>query len=111
MSEWVSSGVAALAAGVRARPFAAIAASHLLTGAVYVWVASDGRPLRLLYKHLFRAVVSLAPASIVEAENAKAREKIERSVVGPMLDGNEQLYLELPGAGACEVGGAVLAAA
>ena len=97
MPEWVSSA----ASSVRAHPFAAIAASHLLTSAVYVWFASDGRPLKYIYKHLFKAIVSLAPASIVEAENAKAREKIERSVVGPMLDGNEQLYLELPGAGAC----------
>ena len=91
----LASAPKALAALIRSHPLLALAASN---AAVAVYVASEGRPLRFLYKHLFRAALAAVPASIVAAEEAKLRDKIEHSVIGSSLDG-EQRFTALPAEG------------
>ncbi len=80
---------------VRAHPFAVLAASHAVTGAIYVWSVSDGKPGKWIVKKLFQAALSAVPASVVDAEQAKLRKNIQKSVIGHSLDG-ETLYNELP---------------
>ena len=90
----------------RARPLVTLAVSHAVVAGAYVWVASGGKPLRFLYKKLFQTLVAAVPSSVLEAENDKARAKIERSVIGKTIDG-EQRFCELPeqGEAICSVAG------
>jgi hypothetical protein len=80
---------------VKSHPILTLAATHAVTSAAFVWVLSDGQPVKWVVKKLFQAVVAAAPASVVEAEQAKLRKGIEKSVIGHSLDG-QQLWLDLP---------------
>ena len=80
--------------------YAVLAGCSLLT---YVWVASEGRPLKFFAKHLFRGVLAMVPTAMVAQEKLKLRDKIEASTIGDSLDG-ETLYLQLPQEGAFVVG-------
>lgn len=83
---------------VKQHPFAALAVTHAVTSAAFVWAISDGKPLKWIAKKVFQAAMSAVPSSIVDAEQAKLRKTIEKSVIGHSLDG-EQLWTELPAEG------------
>jgi len=87
-----------LLSAIRARPLSALAVSNSLLAAALLWSVSEGKPLKWVYKKLFQAVVAAVPSSIIAAEEAKMRVKIEQSVIGHSLDG-EVNYAELPAAG------------
>ena len=76
-------------------PFLALGASNGLMAAYAIYVVSEGQPLALIKKTLFRAVMSVAPKSLVDAEMDKIRSKIEDSVVGHAMDGMVK-YSEIP---------------
>ena len=83
---------------VRERPFTALLLTHVVTTSYFVWVYSEGRPLPLIKKLLFRAVLSAVPQGIVDAEQKKLKQKIESSVVGHAMDG-VPTYTALPAVG------------
>ena len=85
---------------IRSHPFTSLAVSNGLLACLSLYVVSEGRPLRFLYKHLFRAALSLVPSSVIQAEEDKVIESIEKSVIGDSLEG-ESLFPVLPVEGAC----------
>jgi hypothetical protein len=88
------------AAAVSAHPFLALAVTNAATTAAWLYIVSEGHPLRYVYKQLFKAVVAAAPASVVQGEQDKLRKKIESSVIGHAFDG-DALNLTLPAKGEC----------
>jgi sphinganine-1-phosphate aldolase len=90
--------LADLAAAVRAHPLAFVALTHGASGLALLWALSGGRPLSLAYKLLFKGALAVVPRALREAEQAKQRRGLERSVIGSSLDG-EQRFEQLPGAG------------
>lgn len=89
-----------LADAVARHPLAALALTNGATAAYALYVVSDGKPLEYVKKRLFRAALSLAPKSLVDAEMDKVRAKIEESVVGHAMDGVVDKFTELPAKGA-----------
>ena len=72
---------------VRSRPVAAILVSNAALSAYFLYLASEGKPVALLKKLIFRAALSVVPQSIVNAETDKLKAKIEASVVGTSMVG------------------------
>jgi hypothetical protein len=75
------------------RPLLTLALTNGATAAWALWVVSEGRPLSLLSKLLFRAVMAAAPRSLVDAEMGKMRSKIEASVIGHAMDGEPSFHV------------------
>ena len=75
------------AEAVRSRPFTAILLSNAALTAYYLYVASEGKPVALIKKLMFRAALSVVPQSIVDAEQEKLKSKIESSVIGTAMVG------------------------
>lgn len=80
---------------VRERPLLAILATNALTSAAFVYVLSEGKPGKFIYKLLFNAVLAAVPSSLKERELGEIRSSIERDVVGTSLDGDD-VQLQLP---------------
>jgi len=83
---------------IKAHPFLSLAVSNGTLACVSLYIISEGRPLGFLYKHLFRAALSLVPSSLIEAEEAKLKASIEHSVIGDSLVG-ELTFPVLPSEG------------
>lgn len=87
-----------LTQAIKANPFLSLAISNGTLACVSLYIISEGRPLAFLYKHLFRAALSIVPSSLVEAEEAKLKASIEHSVIGDSLVG-ELTFPVLPSEG------------
>ena len=80
---------------VRLRPVTTVVVTNALTAAAFVYVLSDGKPGKLLYKLIFNAALAAVPASIKDKQLSDIRSSIERDVVGTSLDGDD-VQLQLP---------------
>lgn len=103
--EWLSSAAGAVATAVagasktvRERPGTAIAVTNVLTAAFFVYIISEGKPVKYIKKKLFQAAMAAVPKSLVDKELAKVKRDIERDIIGHSLDG-ETLFQELPSKG------------
>ena len=86
-------------ASVTQRPLVSLLASNAVTAAVALYIISEGRPLAFLYKHAFRAIISVVPKSIVDKEKDALRRKVEASVVGAQDVNSEPANTALPTVG------------
>lgn len=91
----LSGATRAVRDAVTEHPFAALLLTNAVTAAAAIWAVSDGKPVSWITKQLFSAVMAVVPSSIVDAETAKLRKDIEKSVVGHALDG-EAHFAEIP---------------
>ena len=93
---------ATIASAIERRPVLAVvvtnAATALIAGATLLYVASEGQPLALIKRSLFRSVLAIVPKSIVDKEKEAMRAKVEASVVGHAAPG-ELSYVALPAVG------------
>lgn len=83
---------------LRSRPITSVVATNAVTALVAVYVISEGKPVKWVYKKLFQAVMAAVPASIMDAEQEKLRASIEKDVIGHALE-DENVYSQLPAEG------------
>lgn len=94
----VASALAGASKAVRERPGTAIAVTNALTAAFFVYIISEGKPVKYIKKKLFQAAMAAVPKSLVDKELGKIKCDIERDIIGHSLDG-ETLVQELPANG------------
>lgn len=96
--EQLRSAVTKTRDAVKAHPGAAIVATNALTAAAFIWVLSEGKPIKWLTKTLFKAAMSAVPASVMDEQIGKIKKDIEKEVIGHSLDG-ETIVKTIPDSG------------
>jgi sphinganine-1-phosphate aldolase len=90
--------IAKIKDAIKANPGKAILATNALTAAAFIWVLSEGKPVKWLTRVLFKAAMSAVPASVMDEQIGKLRKDIEKEVIGHSLDG-ETIVKTLPESG------------